>query len=117
MTPEGGDMTERRIVRERADQIVAAAECPKRQAAAERLRHNDDIRHNAEMFERKELAGAAKTSQHLVEDKHRAGAIALLAKRAHEARLGDAHAAFSLNWLDHDGGDSRVDSAKRRLIA
>src|ERR1700682_436497 len=116
MPPEGRDMTERRIVRERADQVVASAKCPQRQAAAERLRHHDDIRHNAVVFERKELAGAAKTGQHLIEDKDRSRPIALLAQRAHEARLGDAHAALSLNWLDHNGGDRRVDPAERRLV-
>src|SRR6202158_100914 len=116
MSPEGRDMTERRIVRERADQVVAAAKCPQRQAAAERLRHHDDIRHDAEMFERKELAGAPKPGQHLIEDKDRSRPIASLAQRAQEARLGDAHAALSLNWLEHYGADRRVDSAESRLV-
>src|SRR5258708_32108968 len=97
MPPEGRDMTQRRIVRERADQIVASAKCTQRQPAAERLRHHDDIRHHSEVFEREELASPAKASQHLIEDKQRADAIASLAQSTNEARLGEAHAACGLN--------------------
>src|SRR5260370_36255491 len=116
MPPKRRDMTERRIVRERADQFVAAAKCSQRQAAAKRLRQHDDIRHDAEMFEREELAGSAKAGQHLIEDKQGARAIALFAKSAHETRLGNAHPALGLNRLDHDCCDSRIDPAERRLV-
>jgi hypothetical protein len=68
------------------------------------------------MFQREELAGAAKASQHFIEDEQRADAIASLAQSAHEARLRDTHATLGLDWLDHDRGISRIDPRERRLV-
>src|SRR5260370_31913787 len=94
MDPGGGGMAEPPILRQRADQLVAAAKRAQRQPAAQRLRHYDDIRHTREMFETEELAGAAKAGQHLIENEDRARTIASLTQRADESRLSDTHSAL-----------------------
>ena len=90
---------------ELAEQIVAAAQCAQRQPAAERLGDHDDVGHDAEMLEREQLAGAAESGQHLVEDEHRTRPIASLAQRPHESGLRYAHAALGLHRLDHHRRD------------
>src|SRR5271166_5437815 len=69
------------------------------------------------MFHCEKLSSSAKTSQHLVEDQQRASAVASLAQGLHEPCARNSHAALGLDRLDHNRGDSRVDSIERGDIA
>src|SRR5215470_9481092 len=109
MAPKRRDMAQRRIVRERTEDIVAAGKRAQRQTAADCLSHHDDIRHDAEMLERENRTCATKAGQHFVEDQQCARAIASLAKCADKSDLRNAYAALCLNRLDHHRCDSRID--------
>ena len=100
MAAESRNMPQRRIVRQRVQQLVAAAQRAQRQASADSLRHHYDIGHDAEVLQREHVAGAAQAGQDLVEYEYSAGEIASFAQRADESNLGNSHAALGLHRLD-----------------
>ena len=70
----------------------------------ERLGRGDHVRHHAVVVGRERRARAADAALHFVEDQHRAGFVAALAKRGEELLAHVERAAHALHRLDDDGG-------------
>ena len=82
-----------------------------RNAAAEALRHGNNIRTDAVLLERKQAARAADAGLHLVDDEQQ---ILLAAERLDlldERRVKRQNAALALHKLHHDGAGHVIDLA------
>jgi DNA polymerase (family 10) len=88
---------------------IATAEGAQRQAAAQRLRQNHQIRHDAEVLEREESARATEAGQNLIKDQERAGCRTALAQSRYEILAWNSDPPLRLNWLDHYCGYTRID--------
>src|SRR5581483_11853146 len=104
MSSEGRDVAERRIVRKRADDFVAARERAERQSASQRLRHHDDVGYDPKMFEREQAARSPEPGQDFVENQQGSRPVASIAQRPHKSRRRYAYSSFGLNRLDRNGG-------------
>ena len=97
---------ERRAVgahREGLRDFLAGADGADRHAAAEGLRHGDDIRLDAVVHEAHDLARAAPARLHLVDEEEHAVLIAELPQADHEFLRCGMDAALALHRLEHDG--------------
>lgn len=105
---------------------MAVPTTAERHAVGKALGGGENVRFDATVFQRKQLAGTGKAGLHFVGDQQNAVLVAQGAQRFQVIRRGDVEAAFALYRLDHDGrravrGDigfeQRANGVQRSLFA